>query len=163
MTPDPFEYDVALSFAVEDRAAADELAGLLKERNTRVFLDEYKPGDVWGEAVLDHLVNLYGRKARYCVLLISRHYPLRRWMEDERSAATERALRDASEYILPFRLDDSQVPGIPEDPSGHSMEKIAALLEEKLAKTREHPGPPSRSHDLRSGNVPSTGDPPDGE
>jgi hypothetical protein len=163
MTPDSFEYDVALSFAAEDQAAAEELAGRLTERKFRVFLDEYKQGDVWGEDVVDHLVNLYGRKARYCVLLVSRHYPLQKWTEAERRAATERALRDASEYIRPLRLDDSQVPGIPEDPSEHSMENIAELLEEKLAKTRGHPGPPSRSHDLRSGNVPSNGDPPDAE
>ena len=163
MTLDPFEYDVALSFAVEDRAAAQELAGRLTERKFRVFLDEYKQGDIWGENMVDHLVNLYNRKARYCVLLVSRHYPLQKWTEDERSAATERALRDASEYILPFRLDDSKVPGIPEDISQHSMENIAVLLKEKLAKTGGHPGPPSRSHDLRSGNVPSTSDPPDVE
>ncbi|HEX9838843.1 MAG TPA: TIR domain-containing protein [Anaerolineales bacterium] len=156
-----FEYDVALSFAGEDRAVAEKFADLLSKKNIDVFYDEYRVGDMWGKDLVDHLVNIYGRKARYCVMFISQYYPLKNWTEVERTSAQERAFRDANEYILPLQLDDTEVPGITE-PTGyrdlhqHSMESIVNLLEQKLTETKDRSGPPPQSHDLRSGNIPST-------
>jgi hypothetical protein len=154
-----FEYDVAISFAEADKAIAEELADRLNDKNIKVFFDEYRPTDLWGQEVVDHLVNLYARKARYCVLLISEHYPLKAWRRAERTSARERALRDAEEYILPIRLDDRDVPGLTEvkgykDLRQDSMESIVDLLEGKLDEVRKRSGPPPQSHDLRSGNVP---------
>ena len=159
---DSFEYEVALSFAGTDKVVAEELARLLIDKDISVFLDEYKSLGQWGKGIVNHLVNLYARKARYCVLLISRHYPLKSWTEDERASVQELALRDADEYILPIQLDDTEVPGVGEakgyrDLRQTSLESIVKLLEEKLHETKTHSGPPSQSHDLRSGNVPSEG------
>ena len=159
MTNDPFEFDVALSFAKTERAIAGELAELLAARGRKVLRDEYTSTDRLGNDILDHLVNLYARKARYCVLLISRHYPLKQWTLSERTAVSQRSLRDAEEYILPVLLDDSDIPGL-SDAAGTlnlrdgSLESIVNRLEQKLAETMFRPGPPSQSHDLRSGNVP---------
>ena len=160
---DLFEYDVALSFAAEDRSSAEELGSLLASNHIRVFYDPYQPDDPWGKDVVDHLVNLYARKARVGVVFISQSYPLRKWTEQERKSARERAFRDPVEYILLLRLDDTQVPGMMETKSTRdlrqeSMESIVRFLEEKLAQIRSQAGPPSRSHDLRSGNIPSTHD-----
>ena len=157
---DAFEYDVAVSFAKADRAIAEELADLLQERSFKVYLDEYKSHDAWGRDVVDHLTNLYARKARYCILLISKQYPLKAWTEAERTSARERALRDAEEYIVPIQLDDVEVPGIAElkafqELHQQPMESIVFWLEEKLNDAKSHSRPPSKSHDLRSGNVPS--------
>jgi hypothetical protein len=156
-----FEYDVALSFAGEDRATADQFANLLTSKDIKVFYDRYEPAALWGKDVVDHMVNLYARKARYCVLFLSQHYPLRKWTEVERTSAQERAFRDANEYILPILLDDVEVAGITEttgyqDLRQHSMESIASVLEQKLIETKGRSGLPSQSHDLRSGNIPST-------
>jgi len=157
---DQFEYDVALSFAGEDRTIVEEFATLLKSKNIKVFYDEYEAADLWGKDLIDHLVNIYSRKARYCVMFISQYYPLKKWTKVERRAAQERAFRDADEYILPVRLDDTQVPGITEttgyrDLRQHSIESIVNLLEQKLMRTKGQSGPLPKSHDLRSGNVPS--------
>jgi hypothetical protein len=154
-----FEYDVALSFAEADKEVAGDLAEQLRSRDITVFLDEYNSLAQWGKDILDHLVNLYARKALYCVLLISRHYPLRSWTEANRTSARELALRDADEYILPIRLDDNEIPGITEakgyrDLRKDPIESIVTLLEEKLSEAKARSGPPSQSHDLRSGNVP---------
>lgn len=159
----PFEYDVALSFAREEKTVAEELAGLLKSRDISVFLDEYGPSSTWGKGPVDHLVNLYSRKARYCILLFSEHYPLKQWTDAERTATQQRALRDASEYILPIRVGDTEIPGASQtsgyrDLRQHRMESVVSLLEEKLATTKNPAGPPPQSHDLRSGNVPKTGE-----
>jgi hypothetical protein len=158
---DEFEYDVALSFAGEDRSIVEEFTGRLKAKNIEVFHDEYEAGDMWGRDLVDHLVNIYSRKARYCVMFISRYYPLKKWTKVERMAAQERALRDPNEYILPLRVDDTQVPGVEEttgyrDLREHSMESIVELLEKKLMETKAHARPLPPSHDLRSGSVTST-------
>ena len=158
---DQFEYDVALSFAGEDRAVAEEFASLLRDKNIKLFYDEYHAGELWGTDLVDHLVNIYSRKARYCLMLISQYYPLKKWTEAERTSAQERAFRDPNEYILPIQLDDTEVPGITEatgyrDLRQHSMESIVNLLEQKLTQTKGQSGPPSQSHDLRSGNISST-------
>ncbi len=156
---DSFEYDVAVSFAKADKVVAEEFVHLLDQRNIKSYLDEYTSPDTWGD-IVDHLVNLFARKAHYCVLLLSEQYPLDAWTETERASARESALRDAEEYILPLRLDDTDVPGMDEvkgyrDLREHSMESIVRWLEEKLRETESRPGPPSQSHDLRSGNVPT--------
>jgi hypothetical protein len=41
-------YDVALSFAGEDRAKAEELAQLLREGGVRVFYDKFEQARLWG-------------------------------------------------------------------------------------------------------------------
>ena len=160
MASDEFEYDVALSFAGEDRTNAENFAQLLKAKGIKVFYDEYEAAELWGKDLIDHLVNIYSRKARYCVMLISQYYPLKKWTRVERMAAQERAFRDANEYILPIRLDDTQVPGITEttgyrDLRQHPMEDVVNLLEEKLMKSKGRTRLPSTSHDLRSGSVSS--------
>jgi hypothetical protein len=161
MTADPFEYDVAISFASEDRPLAEEFVNLLAQKNVKVFQDEYRTtdADLWGKDIVDHLVNLYARKARYCVLLVSERYPLKTWTETDRKSARERALRDPNEYILLIQLDDREVPGITKakgyrDLRQHSVEILISWLDEKLRQTEIRPGPPPQSHDLRSGNVP---------
>jgi hypothetical protein len=156
-----FEYDVALSFAREDREVAEELAEMLRARNRKVLLDESQSVELGGGDFTTHIAELYRTKARYCVVLLSRHYPLKAWRESERTSVQQRSLRDANEYILPLQLDDTEVPGSQEikgytDLRRSSLEAVVDLLEGKLADVTSRPGPPSESHDLRSGNVPST-------
>lgn len=164
---DPFEYDVAISYAGEDRALADELTNLLMNRGMKVFQDEYRPeaAAAWKDMV-DHLVNLYARKAQYCLLLISEHYPLTAWTESERTEARERSFREAERYILPILLDDKAIPGLGAsnawDLRQHAREEIVDVVERKLMETKSRSGPPAQSHDLRSGNVPSEREKPDG-
>jgi hypothetical protein len=160
MPTDEFEYDVALSFAGQDKEVACKFADQLKSKKISVFLDEYSSAELWGKDMVDHLVNLYSRKARFCVLLVSRHYPLKTWTDVERTAVQERSLRDANEYILPLRLDDTPVPGI-EESSGYrdlrqgSVEEVVSLLVQKLGEAKGLSSPLPRSHDLRSGSVSS--------
>ena len=134
-----FEYDVALSFAGEDRVVAREFADLLTSKNFKVFYDEDYADDLWGKDLIAHLADLYQNKARFCVMFISRHYPLKRWTNFERQHIQARAFRDTNEYILPIKLDDTEVPGIVDtigyrDIRQHSLQSIANTLEKKLAK-----------------------------
>jgi hypothetical protein len=158
---DPFEYEVVLSFAGEDRAVAEEFGSLLRAKGIRVIYDESQTAELGGGDFVTHIAELYRTKAYYCVMFISRHYPLQTWTEAERTVAQEHSLRDADEYILPIRLDDTEVPGIMEtsgfrDLRQTPMESLVNLIEQKLSAAKRRSSPPSQSHDLRSGNIPSS-------
>jgi len=46
-------------------------------------------------------------------MFISKHYVSKAWPQLERQHAQSRALLEKREYILPIRLDESEVPGLP--------------------------------------------------
>lgn len=153
-----FEYDVVIAFSSADRSTAEEFARLLSERNIKISLDELKEPNVGSTKPTEHLAETFGRKARYYLLLISRSFPRTDWKEAP-------SLTDATQgsTILPVRLDDMDVP-VMEDPTqvndlrSHSIQEIVDLIAGTIIREKGHPGPPSHSHDLRSGNVPSTKD-----
>ena len=136
-----FEYDVALSFAGEDRATVEKFARLLKVKNIKYFYNEAQSDDLWGKDLIAHLADVYENQARYCVMFISKNYPLKKWTNFEQKHIQARAFRDTNEYMLPIRLDDTNVPGIAEtmgyrDVRQHSLESIADALERKLANAK---------------------------
>ncbi len=112
MSNQDYKYDVALSFAGEDRKYADELAQRLKSLNIRVFYDEYEQTTLWGKNLYTHLSEVYQKEARFCVMFLSQNYAQKLWTNREREAAQARAFQENKEYILPIRLDDTEIPGI---------------------------------------------------
>lgn len=153
-----FEYDVVIAFATADRSTAEEFTRLLAERNIKTSLDELNATDVGSMQPAAHLAETFGRKARYYLLLISRSFPRTNW----RDVGSLTDPESGSSVIL-VRLDDTALPGM-EDPKqvkdlrSHSIQEIIDLIAGTIVREKGHPGPPSHSHDLRSGNVPSTKD-----
>jgi len=152
---DQFEYDVALSFAGEDRMTVEKFARLLDAKNIKYFYDEAESYELWGKDLIAHLADVYENQAQYCVMFISKHYPLKKWTNFERTHIQARAFRDANEYILPIKLDDTEVPGIAEtmgfrDIRQHSLESIAKSLEQKLAKAKGQATTSPTSQDIRA-------------
>jgi len=107
-----FDYDVAISFAGEDRVNASSLASALTARGIKVFYDEFEKANLWGKDLYSHLSDVYGKRAQFCLMLISEHYGKKQWTNHERKAAQNRAFQENAEYILPLRLDDSTIPGL---------------------------------------------------
>lgn len=106
------EFDVALSFAGEDRSYVDEVAAALKKDGIKVFYDRYEQVDLWGKDLYTHLRKVYQQQARFTVVFISRHYAKKLWTNHERESAQARAFTESTEYLLPVRFDDTEVPGI---------------------------------------------------
>lgn len=132
-----FEYDVALSFSGSDRAQAESIATTLREAGVRVFYDDFEQSEMLGRDLYAFLYEIYSRRCRYCVLLISINYVRRMWTIHERAAAQERALHErGNTYILPIRLDDTKVPGLSGSIAYASfssgVETIANLIKDKL-------------------------------
>lgn len=139
-----YDYDIALSFAGEDRNQADALAEALRHRRVKVFYDQFEKTALWGKNLYTYLSDLYQNKARYCVMLLSRHYATKLWTNHERQAAQARAFQENEEYILPIRLDDTEIPGILPTIGYLSWqretpESIADALLEKLGKVSHVP------------------------
>src|SRR2546429_9687107 len=107
-----FDYDIALSFAGEDRQRVEELAALLVEDGVRVFYDLYEQAVLWGKDLYQHLQSVYRDRAQYCLVFVSSHYARKLWAKHELRQAQARAFREHHEYILPVRLDDTEIPGL---------------------------------------------------
>lgn len=133
-----YEYDVTLSFAGENRQEVEELAILLKDNGYEVFYDRYELAQLWGKNLYTHLSSVYKDKARYCVMFLSEHYARKLWTNHERESAQARAFAENEEYILPVRLDDTEIPGILPtigylDRRSMSIKEIYQVLAEKLS------------------------------
>ena len=134
-----FEYDVALSFAGEDRAYIEKVAEYLKGKDIKVFYDKYEITILWGKDLYNHLDEVYQKKARYCVMFLSCHYAEKLWTNHEMKSAQARAFTEKGEYILPARFDDTEIPGILPtigyiDLPSLEPEEFCKLIIEKLKK-----------------------------
>ncbi len=107
------QFDIAISFAGEDRQTAQRLAEAFTSRGLVVFYDDDRQADLLGENLTEYLSDIYRNRSRYCVVLVSTHYVKKRWTRHEWRAAQARAFQHFdSAYILPVRLDGSELPGL---------------------------------------------------
>lgn len=132
------EYDVALSFAGEDREYAKELADLLNKNGYSCFYDENELANLWGKNLYDYLSSVYKDRACYCVMFLSKHYEQKLWTNHERQMAQAKAFIENREYILPVRLDDTEISGIPPtvgylDLRSITIEEVYQALDKKLS------------------------------
>ena len=137
-----FEYDVAISFAGEQRTQAEAIADCLKNAGVKVFYDGSEQTNLWGKNLYEHLSDVYQKKARYCLMLASAAYAAKVWPTLERRNAQARALSQKVEYILPVRFDETEIPGLPSTVgylrfSEHGVEGICTLLRQKLSRPFE--------------------------
>ncbi len=136
-TSQDYEFDIALSFAGEDRPYVDDVAEALKLRGIRCFYDLHQEVNLWGKDLYQYLDDLYKNKARYCVVFLSENYSKKLWTNHELRSAQERAFAENQEYILPARFDDSSIPGIRAtigyiDLNGRNAKEFAELIIKKL-------------------------------
>ena len=68
--------------------------------------------ELWGKDLSIELDNIYQREARYCIIFISNHYKEKIWTNHELRSALAAIQETDNEYILPIKLDDTEIPGI---------------------------------------------------
>lgn len=131
------KYDIAISFAGEDRHIAEQLASALVTSGMNVFYDEYEQADLWGKDLYVHLQRIYRDEAKFCLMLLSESYARKQWTNHERRSAQARAFAENSEYILPLKLDEAEIDGIL-GTTGYidfrrtSVDQISALVWQKV-------------------------------
>lgn len=130
-------YQVSLSFAGEEREYAQRVAATLKSKNVSVFYDDYEEVNLWGMDLYQHLNDIYKNKSEYCIVFISESYANKLWTRHELKSAQTRAFTENREYILPVKLDDTELPGIDAtvgyvDGRKKTPEEIAELAFQKI-------------------------------
>lgn len=146
MSEKNYTYEIALSFAGEDREYVAQVATSLRSNGIEVFYDEYEAVSLWGKNLYTHLHEVYQNKAKYTIIFVSKHYARKLWPNHERESAQARAFRESSEYILPARFDDSKVPGMPNTVGYIDLRKtspleLATLIMLKLGRQPEDVSP----------------------
>jgi len=131
------DYDVAVSYANEDRKIVQKYCYYLSSNHLDVFYDKYEEVGFWGANLYDKLDEVYRLRASFCVIFISHHYATKVWTNHERKSAQARALQENREYVLPVKLDDTDIPGIPPtigyvDFRQISIEKLVKMTIEKV-------------------------------
>lgn len=134
-----FEYDIALSFAGEDKNIAEEIAKKLRDRNVKVFYSNFEDSNLWGKNIYDYFSEIFKNRSKYCLMLISKYYKIKLWTNLERVSAQSKAFIESKEYILPVKIDDTEIVGIPEtiayvDYRTTSIDEIVELIILKLGK-----------------------------
>jgi len=109
-----YKYDVALSFAGEDREYVEKVAIILRGNGVNVFYDKFEEAELWGKDLFTYLNDIYKNRARFTIMFISKAYKEKLWTTHERKSMQERAFRESQEYILPARFDDTEIPGLQE-------------------------------------------------
>lgn len=149
MTRD-YEYDVALSFAGEDREYAEALANLLRENGYKVFYDKFEAGQLWGKNLYEHFLSVYRDQCRFCVIFMSEHYKQKPWTNLELRSALERTAHEKSERVLPIKVDSADISGMLASAASLDLRETAVAdifkaLEEKIVKDRELTAPSPES------------------
>lgn len=108
---DAYEFDLAVSFAGEDRALVKDVVDELK-KDLRVFYDEDLQVESWGRDGIEYFSDVYFNKCKYVVMFVSAAYAKKMWTRTERRAALARAATEERVYLLPVRLDDTKLPGL---------------------------------------------------
>jgi hypothetical protein len=134
----PDLFDVAISFAGPERDQADRLAELVREAGFIVFYDNLYPEQLWGKDLVRFFDEIYRKRARFCVVFVSQEYRDRKWTNHELRSAQARALEEkGNEYILPIKVDDAELEGLPPSIGYLSIDlgtkKISELLIKKLS------------------------------
>lgn len=112
MAQDTYDYDVAVSFAGEDRHLVEPIVEKLKRNNVSVFYDRHEAAKMWGKDGQADFTDVFLKQARFCVMFISYQYAEKMWPNVERRAAMARSIQQKTEYILPVRLDNTDVEGL---------------------------------------------------
>ena len=139
-------YDIALSFAGENRDLAQALFDKLVTREISVFYDQNEQHRILAENVEDYLAPIYRSEAEYVVVLLSTHYPKKIWTKFE---SDQFKARFGENKIIPIWYSDTDVSifdetrkygGYQFDVSPGQFEaetnKIVELIAKKIEETR---------------------------
>ena len=102
------QYEVALSFAGEQRYYVEGVARALQSRGIAVFYDEFEKIAIWGKSQTEEFHDVFENRANSVVMFISKEYVTKVWPNFERQAIISRAVKERQEYVLPFGVKARQ-------------------------------------------------------
>lgn len=131
------QYQVAISFAGEQRVYAEALARYLSQYGIAYFYDAENEVSLWGRNLAEEFQKIYSSRSQYVLMLISEYYISKQWCRHERRSAISEALGRDREFILPVRFDQAWPEGIPTDVqyvngAEKTPPEVAAMIAQKL-------------------------------
>lgn len=131
-------YDVALSFAGEDRWFVEKFANELKARGVNVFYDHFERSRLLGKDLYIELADIYSKRSKYVVVFVSENYEKKIWTNHEIRNAFEKAIEEDG-YIIPARFDDTEIPGLRNalafiDLRKETLHSFVEIIMEKLSE-----------------------------
>lgn len=132
-----YPWDVAVSFAGEDRDIVENLKNILNESGYTVFYDFDVQHQLWGIDLRTKLADVYANDAQYMLIFLSSHYPEKDWTNFEFEIGKAARSKRTETYLLPVLIDDVAVVGLSSN-VGHidlrrcSVEQLALSLIEKI-------------------------------
>ena len=131
------KYQVALSFAGEQRRYVEEVARHLASRGIAVFYDGFETVPLWGRNGAEAFHEAFAEQSAHVVMFVSKSYIEKAWPRHERRSTLSRMVKEEHEYVLPVRFDDTPVPGLPDDviflrADDYTPAQLSAAIAEKL-------------------------------
>jgi hypothetical protein len=138
---EPFRFEVALSYATEDRPFVRAVAEALKRHGVPLFYDQYEGVDLWGRDLAVYFDEVYRKQSRYVVVFASANYLAKVWPKRELQSALAGAIMQEREFILPARLDDTELPGLPPtigsiNCQNRTPDEVAEMIIDKVGAAR---------------------------
>ncbi len=109
------KYQVALSFAGEQRDYVEKVARHLQSRSIALFYDGFERENLWGRSGTEAFREAFAEQSAYVVMFISDAYVSKAWPSYERKLAICHMKKEQPDYILPVRFDETAVPDLPTD------------------------------------------------
>ena len=110
-----YQWDVALSFAGENRELAEYLDDKLDVLDVPVFYDANFEANYLGKTWSTQFKEIFGERSRYVVCILDKHHSDKIWPTFEREIFMPRV---ASGTVIPIFLDDTKFVGISRDVIG---------------------------------------------
>lgn len=110
--PRDFEWDIAISFAGENRTLAEFIGQQLRERDISVFYDRHYEDNYLGGLWSKEFLEIFVQKSRLVVAILDQHHKDKVWPTFERDCFTPRV---PEAEVIPVFLDKTIFTGIPSD------------------------------------------------
>ena len=135
------KYQVALSFAGEQRGYVEDVARHLVSRGIAVFYDGFETVPLWGRDGAEAFHEAFADQSARVVMFVSKSYIEKAWPRHERRSTLSRMVQEEREYVLPVRFDDTPVPGLPDDvlflrADEYTAAALSTAIAEKLGVER---------------------------
>ena len=147
---DSYIFDFAISFSGESRSDAKKLTQLLVDKGADVFYDNAFLEHLLGKRLDKELSWVFGAATHFFVPFVSAEYARKPWPQYEWSIAKQEEERRQEEFILPLRVDDTLLVGLPDtvcylDLRSVKLCEVADILFRKLEASAVVSGRAARS------------------
>ena len=135
---DAYAFDVAVSFASEDREFVGEIVSQLTASNARVFCDSDFSAGIRGEELPGHLDRIYRRKTPHAVIFVSRFYAEKMWAQNDRLPEQIAMGKPMTpDLTVTFSIQDEMVEAIRAE-----LRRVAELFGRRSRPDGSRAGPP---------------------